>query len=173
LISFQNFSFRCLFPIFSGDAYVLLKARSCNLSSFSLPILFNNKLNNQVLWTACGMSQISLSDQAAVPTINSPLKDSLREFSSTRVCGWPRYFGWPIIFSIFGIFTSAFLFFQTRRIKVLLLGCIILARSMILYTFSVAQDFRYALLIHILTITLIASGFLELFRSLNSSKTKI
>jgi hypothetical protein len=161
---------------FSGDAVALLEARACNLSSFSFPILFENKPNNQVLWTACTVSEVAPFDLAAVPTSKSPLKVSLSEFLNSKVCGWPKYLGWPIVFSIFGLIASTFLFVKTRRIEILLLGCVILGRSLILYTFSVAQDFRYALLIHLLAITLITCVFLELFRrpvsSINQDPTK-
>jgi hypothetical protein len=155
---------------FSGDLFTLLAARSCNLGSFSLPILFENKLNKGILWTACAVTQVAPSDLAAVPTTNNPFKASLIGFSNAKICGWPKYLGWPIVFSISGLVASIFLFTRTRRVEILLLGCFVLGRSLTLYTFSVAQDFRYALLIHLLTITMIVCVLFELFRRPAHSK---
>jgi hypothetical protein len=158
---------------FSGDALALLEARSCNLSSFSLPILFGSKLNQQVLWTACHITEVASSDLAVVPKISNQLQITFSRFLDYKVCGWPKYLGWPILFSIGGLIATTFLFIRTRRIEILLLGCIILGRTFILYSFSVAQDFRYALLIHLLTITIITCVLLELFHRPVNSKTKI
>jgi hypothetical protein len=159
-----------IWHFFSGDALILLNARSCNLSSFSPPIIFDNKPNKQVLWTVCGAAQILPSDTAILPVQNDLLKNSLRGFLNTKVCGWSKYLGWPILFSISGLIAAVFLFIRTRRIEILLLGCIVLGRSLILYTFSVAQDFRYALLIHILAITMIAYAWLELWHRSSTPK---